>query len=60
MHVCQTLWQACYGQLHTLASPVKQQTWDTLIAERELAELTERQFNNYNKARLLAPTSKQW
>ena len=39
---CQTLWQARYGQLHALASRAKQQTWDKPIAERELAELTER------------------
>ena len=50
--------QARYSQLHALTSPTKQQTWGEPIVERELAELTERQINNYNKARLLASTSK--
>ena len=47
-----------YGQLHTLTLPAKQQTWNKPIVERELTELTERQINNYDKARLLASTSK--
>ena len=37
LDICQTLRQACYDQLHTLASPAKQQTWDKPIVERELA-----------------------
>ena len=58
LDIRQTLWQAHYGQLQALASPAKQQTWNKPIVERELAELTERQINNYDKARLLASTSK--
>ena len=46
------------NKLHILASPAKQQTWDKPIVERELAELTKRQINNYDKVRLLAFTSK--
>ena len=34
LDVCQTLWQARYGQLHALASPAKQQTWDKPIVEQ--------------------------
>ena len=58
LDICQTLWQARYGQFHTLASPAKQQTCDKSIVERGLVELTECQINNYDKARLLASTSK--
>ena len=54
LDICQTLWQARYGQLHILTSPAIQQTWDKPIVERELAELRELQINNYDKARLLA------
>ena len=53
LDISQTQWQARYGQLHALASPAKQQTWDKPIVERELAELAERQINNYDWARLL-------
>ena len=56
--ICQTLRQAHYGQLHAHASPAKQQTWDKPSVERELAELTEHQINNYDKARLQASRSK--
>ena len=42
------VWQAHHGQLHTVVSPSKQQTWDKPIVERELAELTERQVNYYD------------
>ena len=58
LDICRTLWQVRYGQLHTLESLAKQQTCIKPIVERELAELTKRQINNYDKARLLASTSK--
>ena len=58
LNLCQTLWQARYGQLHILTSPAIQQTWDKPIVERELAELRELQINYYDKARLLTSTSK--
>ena len=58
LNLCQTLWQARYGQLHVFASLAKQRTWNKPIVEGELAELTERQINNYDKARLQAFASK--
>ena len=58
LDICQTPCQARYGQLYALASLKKQQTWDQPIVEAELAELTERQANNFDKAILLASTSK--
>ena len=58
LDICQTLWQERYGQFHNLISPAKQQTWDIPSVEREITKLTERQINNYDKAILLASTSK--
>ena len=42
----------------TLTSPAKQQTWDKPIVQLELSQLMERHTDTYDKARLLAASSK--
>jgi hypothetical protein len=51
-------WHAKYGDIPTAASPAKQQTWDKPIVQLELSQLLERHIDVYDKARLLAATSK--
>ena len=53
---CRQLWHDHYSQVQS--SPVKQQTWDKPIEERELSQLMECQTENYDMARLLASASK--
>ena len=58
LDIYQQSWQANYGDMPTLTSPAKQQTWDKPIVLLELSQLMERHSDTYDKARLLAASSK--
>ena len=58
LDIYQQSWQANYGDMPTLTSPAKQQTWDKPIVQLELSQLMERHTDTYDKARLLAASSK--
>ena len=50
--------RANYGDMPTLTSPAKQQTWNKPIVQLELSQLMERHTDTYDKARLLGASSK--
>jgi hypothetical protein len=54
----QQSWHAQYGQISVHSAPAKQQAWDRPIVDLELSQLIARQNNDYDKARLLAASSK--
>ena len=54
LDIYQQSWQANYGDMPTLTSPAKQQTWDKPIIQLELSQLMERDTDTYDKARLLS------
>ena len=58
LDIYQQSWQANYGDMPTLTSPAKQQTWDKPIVQQELFQLMEHHTDSYDKARLLAASSK--
>ena len=58
LNIYQQPWQANYGDMPTLISPAKQQTWDKPIVQLELSQLMKRHTDTYDKARLLAASSK--
>jgi hypothetical protein len=55
---CQQSWLNMYGVIPPSAPPAKQQTWDKPIVNFELSHLLACLKSNYDKARLLAASSK--
>ena len=58
LNIYQQSCQANYGDMPTLTSPAKQQTWDKPIVQLKFSQLVERYTDTYDMARQLAASSK--